>query len=219
MSDKDDTARQDTEPGADDATPDAERRRRDLEMATTLPGGTKAVTHADTLPLGTSAERLPAEMTRGGTFPPVSWDEQSDVITSSSSAPRTAPAAPPENGIVEQTEDDRLSESAARTILDARFRAAGVDLATDQTFQHDDLAVVLDGYDPAKRVGYAYLSHADADVVTDFDEAAELAFQQLAADGVAHVLVLHDSDIPTADALERRIDAFFSALHRSGARP
>jgi len=154
----------------------------------------------------TSATTIP----RTVTFPPAAWDRDASVITSAST-PRPDATPPPETG----SADPAIGEAEARRILDARFTAAGVALQADYPFHDGDLVVQLDGYDPVRRTGYAYLSHGDADVVTDFDAATEVAFQELAAAGRAFVLVIHDGDVPTGDALERRIDAFFSALPRS----
>ena len=105
-----------------------------------------------------------------------------------------------------------LTEEKAREIITSRFAAANIALEADYAFRHEDLMVTLDGYDATRHVGYAFLSHSDADVVTDFDEATELAFKELAGLGTAWVLVLHDADVPVVPALEERIDEFLKSL-------
>jgi hypothetical protein len=144
------------------------------------------------------------------TYPPKAWDREAEVVASTGGGPPEPAAAAEASGGY----DPRLSEARARELLGKRFAAAGAALERDYPFRHGDLLVTLDGYDPARTIGFAFVSHADADVVTDFDEATDEAFRQLAAAGVAHVLVVHDADVPTADALERRIDAFFQSLPR-----
>lgn len=190
------------------ARPAAEEKRR-MGLAETLPKGAPAVAMSDTLPLGS---RRPEEP-RGGTFPPVAWDRE-DIISSAAPSGGERADSPAPGGLHQPASEHHLGEDDARALLTTRFTTAGISLVADYPFQRDDLAVTLDGYDPERKIGFAYLSHADADVVTDFDEATELAFQELARDGVAQVLVVHDSDTPNADVLERRIDAFFAALQR-----
>jgi hypothetical protein len=155
-----------------------------------------------------TSARIPV---RSVTLPPSYWDRENSVLTSATRT--TPPEAPPPDQPIAGT-DPQLSEADARRILDARFTAAGVALQADYRFHDSDLLVVLDGYDPARRIGYTFVSHRDADVVTDFDSAAELAFQHLASEARAFVLVVHDVDVPSADALENRIDAFFEQVRR-----
>jgi len=80
-------------------------------------------------------------------------------------------------------------------------------------FVDADLIVTLDGYAPKRSIGYSFISHSDVDVVTDFDEGAEVAFEQLARDSQSLVLIIHDTDMPNTDALERRIDAYSDQLN------
>jgi len=168
---------------------------------------------ADTPPLGVLVD---SPIPRTATFPPTAWDAEGSVISSTTPAEAGArPTMPPTNGIVSTDPEPTLSEAEARGILQRRLSTAGVALQSDFAFRHADLVVTLDGFDPARAIGFAYISHADADVVTDFDEATEMAFQELNRQGVAFVLVIHDTDIPTADALERRIDAFLDLLSSS----
>lgn len=151
---------------------------------------------------------------RRGTFPPEVWDRDDSLVTSAE-RPGAAQGEPSYGADTIAEADKRLSESRARQILNARFAAAGYALVADTTFQEGSFIVTLDGYDAARKVGYAYVSHSDADVVTDFDEASELAIEQLATDGKAWILLVHDSDVPSEDVLERRVDAFFKQLTRN----
>ena len=152
------------------------------------------------------------EVPRRATFPPTRWDGQASVVSSTGKYPTVPPV-----GDLADDGRERLSEARAREILNARFTTAGVKLIPEFAFSDGEIMVTLDGYDAGRRTGYAFISHADADVVTDFDEASEVVFQNLARAGVAHILLVHDHDVPTADALEHRIDAFFSQLPRNPA--
>jgi hypothetical protein len=163
---------------------------------------------ADTLPAGTTSQDLGLEPP---STQPVSHEIDADVVTAETGSTHVHGSA----SLDEPSPRVRIDENRAREILDARFSAAGAALTHDYALAEGDLAITLDGFDPARRIGYAFISHADADVITDFDEAAELALQGLADRGRCRVLVIHDRDIPNEDAIERRIDAFFDALHRS----
>ncbi len=190
-------------------------RARDVAKADTAPQ--RAMTPEDVAKEEAAVDTRDVTSTRvppgRATYPPVHWDKAESVISSASPEDALQSSGEVGGGMVATDHiDARLSEERARTILDARFKAAGIVLQTDYAFREADLLVNLDGYDPAQRIGYAYISHGDADVVTDFDAAAELAFEQLAEAGTAFVLVVHDTDVPTPDALERRIDRFFIRL-------
>jgi hypothetical protein len=131
---------------------------------------------------------------------------------------KPASAMPTPNAISTATsgsldlEGHRLSERAARAVLEERFARAGFSVETDYTFCEGNTTVNLDGFDPAARVGYQYISHADADVVTDHDRTTELALKALEATGALRILVVHDVDASSAVDLGERIDEFLSGL-------
>ncbi len=114
----------------------------------------------------------------------------------------TRPVAPTFPGAV------RLTSERAKQLLRARFAAAGVELEADYELHEGELAVTLEAFDPRRRIGFAYITDGVMEVRSELDTAlAELARQHK-----AWVLVVHDADIPNADVLERRIDAFFQQL-------
>lgn len=156
-----------------------------------------------------STETSAGQPSRTATFPPTRWEREGNVITSGTPA---EPAFVAPGGLLR--DDDRLTEARARAILERRFTTAGASLVRDFAFREGPLLCTLDGYDADRAIGYAFVSDADADVVSDLDAEAEASLARLAQDGRAHVLVIHDADIPTADVLEGRIDAFFQALPR-----
>ncbi len=175
-----------------------------------------AAAKADINPLASTLRGAPSPvLKRRVSYPPTSWDRHNDVITSAQREVKKSAGADSFAGDGIEPGNMRLDEDAAREIVNSRFAVAGIELETDYSFRHDDLMVTLDGYDPSRRVGYAFLSHSDADVVTDFDEATELAFEELAGRGVAWVLVLHDTDVPVIPALEERLTSFLDKLPSS----
>lgn len=60
-----------------------------------------------------------------------------------------APAPPP------------ASESAARALLDRRFRAAGFRIVNDVRVVTGTAALTCDGYDPVRKVGFEYIAAAE----------------------------------------------------------
>jgi hypothetical protein len=185
----------------------SDKKKKDPALAATLPGRKrKAEVVDDNKPAGNASATAPS---RTATYPPARWDKEDAVI--SSAMPRQE-AYGDDAGAATSDGAKRIPESQARAILNARFHTAGAALEPDYAFRSRDLIVHLDGYDPARSLGYAYLSHGDADVVTDFDEATEMAFEQLAREGKAFVLIVHDVDVPSIDALESRIDGFFTQM-------
>ena len=106
----------------------------------------------------------------------------------------------------------RIPEAKAREILSKRFEAYGATIESDYSFHEGSVLCTLDGYDPAIRVGYAFISHSDEDVITDIDDNVERALHEMAEQGRCYVLVLHDSGVPTIDRLEELADEFLAGL-------
>ncbi|RMH44973.1 MAG: hypothetical protein D6689_01100 [Deltaproteobacteria bacterium] len=154
---------------------------------------------------------------RPATFPPDRW---ATPYVSKTHPPATVPPVDrvPVAGAAPDDDDGPPTEAAARAFLSRRFAAAGYRLVSDYAFSAPGVAVVLDGYDPDQRVGFAYVSHADADVVSDIGPAEELAFKQMFDTRDAFVLVVHDRDIDQLSTLEHRLDDFLAAVHRVRSR-
>lgn len=107
---------------------------------------------------------------------------------------------------------ERVAESLARELIARRMTKEGYQLESDFAFSHGDLLVNLDGFDQTRMVGFQYISHADADVVTDVDTGVEEQLQTLAAAGIVQVLVIHDHDATTSDVVVERVEAFLAGL-------
>lgn len=108
-----------------------------------------------------------------------------------------ADAAPPDAG-------PPIAEAYARLLLGDRFRAAGLRILADRRVSGDGYDVTLDGWDPARRVGYEYI--AAGEVGTDVDPTERAA---LAADSTLHVLVI---DATTAAGVIAAADQFLAGV-------
>jgi hypothetical protein len=89
---------------------------------------------------------------------------------------------------------------------------AGLSIEQDYAFHWGTILLRLDGYDPARNIGYQYVSHADADVVTDHDSDAESTLKELASQGKVRVLVIHDADAASPGDLIARIEEFLASI-------
>jgi hypothetical protein len=107
---------------------------------------------------------------------------------------------------------ERVAEALARELIARRMTQDGFDLEEDYAYSYGDLLVNLDGFDVQRSVGFQYVSHADADVVTDLDTGVEEQLRQLGAQGIAHVLIIHDHDATTAEVVVERVEAFLAQL-------
>lgn len=133
--------------------------------------------------------------------------DKPDVVTSVPAA-AVAGAARADGSVI--LGERRLTEAAARQIVDRRLGDAGFSIQSDYAYHCGELVLTLDGFDPERCVGYQFLSHDDADVVTDFDDAAAELVADLAARGTAHILVVHDHEAPTPADLTALVDAFLA---------
>jgi hypothetical protein len=109
----------------------------------------------------------------------------------------------------------RLDERTAREVLDRLFGAADLQLEHDHTYRRGEALVRIDGYDPVALVGYQFVSHHDADVVTDFDDAAERTMRALDEAGKLRLLIVHDDDVADVEALIAVAEDFLASLDRT----
>ncbi len=96
-----------------------------------------------------------------------------------------------------------LSEAVARTLVTARFRAAGFRIRNDVLLSGEGFELTVDGYDPKRNVGFEYI--ATGEVGTDLSDAERAA---LSRDSERRVLVLDAGDERT---LLAAVDAFLAA--------
>jgi hypothetical protein len=105
-----------------------------------------------------------------------------------------------------------VSEAEAREVLNQVFAEAGMVMENDYAFAAERTMLSLDGFDPRTRVGYQYVSHGDADVVTDFDSAAESAVRELDSAGRLHLFIVHDGDVRDLGELRAMARDFITGL-------
>jgi hypothetical protein len=70
---------------------------------------------------------------------------------------------------------EQLDEASARQLIAARLRAAGLRVVEDVPLRAEGLDVTLDGFDPARRVGYEYVAADERGADLDDGERARLA--------------------------------------------
>jgi hypothetical protein len=161
----------------------------------------------DTLPAPSSSTPPPCDETDpAGAAPRVPRESDADFVTSASGSSGVTGSV--------SLDDARLGEASARRLIDGVFAAAGLAVQHDFPFTAGETILVLDGFDPRANVGYQFVSHGDADVVTDFDTAAEEALRSLDRAGQVRILVVHDGDVSDSDDLIARARAFLARLDR-----
>jgi hypothetical protein len=121
-----------------------------------------------------------------------------------------------------------LTEAAARALLAERFRAAGFRVRYDVPVARDGaFALTVDGYDPARRVGFEYVAEAEAGADLDPDERAALARDHeqriliIDAAGTAETAETAETAgaADAADEIRALAERFLQALETPGPRP
>ena len=106
----------------------------------------------------------------------------------------------------------RISEASAREVINRRLTMYGARLQSDYAFHEGTVLCTLDAYDPELGVGYAYISHADEDIVTDIDSETELALHELMYQNCCYVMVIHDSNVRSIEQLVIYVDQFLQQI-------
>jgi len=109
-----------------------------------------------------------------------------------------------------------LTEAAARALLAERFRAAGFRVRYDVQVSRDGaFALTVDGYDPARRVGFEYVAEGETDADLGPDERTALA-----RDHEQRILIVdaHGPAGVEADRIGALADRFLQALEKPGPR-
>lgn len=111
-----------------------------------------------------------------------------------------------------------LTEAAARALLAERFRAAGLRVRYDvQVVRNGAFELTVDGYDPARRVGFEYVARDEAGA--DLDPAERSA---LARDREQRILIIDEvggtsgAEADQAAAIAALADRFLQALEAPG---
>lgn len=111
-----------------------------------------------------------------------------------------------------------LTEHEVRAVLRPRFAAAGVSLLPDFRLSEGGIDVVLDGFDPQRRVGYEFIARASGDP-DQFSPAVLAALEARMRAGALHLLLLDEAVVPGVPFLERAADRFLVRLRELGRLP
>jgi hypothetical protein len=104
-----------------------------------------------------------------------------------------------------------VTEADGCALLHSRFSEAGYSIAENFPFHEGDLAVDLDGWDAAARVGYEYITREAGDD-RQFDAATLHRFEARMARGELFVLLVDEAEAVTADILDAAARGFLAAV-------
>jgi hypothetical protein len=108
-----------------------------------------------------------------------------------------------------------MDETAGCAILKQRFTAAGLAIQERYRLQDRRLSIELDGYDPAQRVGYEYITTAagDRDEITP---AVVEELEERMARAELFVLLVDEVEATTEETLIHAADHFLMVLRMRG---
>lgn len=110
-----------------------------------------------------------------------------------------------------------MTEAQGRALLHGLFTEAGYAIVEDFRFDEDGVAVDLDGWDAAARVGYEYITREAGDD-KQFDEATLSRFEERMDRGELFVLLVDETAAVTESALAEAGRGFLAELaSRKGA--
>lgn len=112
-----------------------------------------------------------------------------------------------------------MTEAEGVALLTARFTEAGYRITQNFHFQEGDISVDLDGWDPAARVGFEYITREAGDHV-QFTPATLARFEARMEKGELFVLLVDEHEAVTKDALDEAAFGFLTlALETRGPVP
>jgi hypothetical protein len=108
-----------------------------------------------------------------------------------------------------------MNERDGAALLKGVFEAAGLAIEDDYPFAEGDVRVSLDGFDPARRVGYEYITTeaGDREEVTP-EVVAELEARMRR--GELFVLLVDERDVTDEASLRFAAEGFLAALRKQG---
>ncbi|MFN7974387.1 MAG: hypothetical protein U0166_18895 [Acidobacteriota bacterium] len=108
-----------------------------------------------------------------------------------------------------------MDERSGTTLLRRHFEAVGLAIEEGYRFQAEGIDLSLDGFDPARRVGYEY-------VTTEAGDRAELTpgvvarLEEMMQRGELYVLLLDEREAVSEHDLSRAADLFLGELRKRG---
>ena len=97
-----------------------------------------------------------------------------------------------------------LSESAGRQVLKEAFEAQGYHIVENYPFHWQGIEVELDGYDPAARVGYEYLTQEDGVEPEPLD--------RLMRQDYCSLFLIDETQVPDAPTMLAAVFEFFRQI-------
>ncbi len=108
-----------------------------------------------------------------------------------------------------------IDEVEGVRVLKARFVAAGLDIVEGHPLEIAGKTVHLDGFDPAARIGFEYITTASGDRAEMSREVvAEL--ERRMGRGELWVLLIDEREVPSAELLERAAAHFLGVVLARG---
>ena len=108
-----------------------------------------------------------------------------------------------------------MDERQGRAVLRARFEAAGLTIVEDHPLDVDGHAVVADGFDAARGIGYEFLTREGGDHA-EFTPAAVAAIEARARAGGISLFLVDELDVGGPEELAAIADRFLDTLVRRG---
>lgn len=100
-----------------------------------------------------------------------------------------------------------LDERQGRAVLKEVFEEAGFTVVEEFPMTLGSFQLVLDGYDPERRVGYEYITTADGDREV-LHEAVVEELDRLNEAGLLHLFLIDEQFIPDSKTLVEAARAF-----------
>jgi hypothetical protein len=111
-----------------------------------------------------------------------------------------------------------MDERAGRAVLRARFEAAGLRIAEDHPLEVDGHALVADGFDAERGIGYEYLTREAGDHL-EIGPAVVAALEAHARAGDLVLFLVDEADVGDAAELGALADGFLATLRARGRLP
>jgi hypothetical protein len=111
-----------------------------------------------------------------------------------------------------------MEERKACEALKRRFEQAGFHIEENRAFDEDGVSFEMDGFDPASRVGYEYVTAESGDG-WDVDGDVIAALDARRQKGELYILVVDEAKAPDEAAIGREADAFLAQLRSRGVGP
>lgn len=108
-----------------------------------------------------------------------------------------------------------MNERDGCALLRERFIAAGLAIQEGFAFAEGGLAITLDGFDPARRVGYEYLTNEAGDRA-ELTEEVVAELEDRMRRGELFLLLIDEAEVDGAATLARAADHFLGVLRARG---